>query len=210
MDRFAVLQEGFERLSYQLGKCEPADKLVFSDGKERFRLHRANSEIQAEMAVGASDFLSQHAAFPAGYLSDENGEVFLVCRSGGARASAKKEAALAIVLRLALLHTQGFGCGGLNAGEVEFSQGEALLSDPSKIFALNESDPLFYEAVSTLRSIVSSDYARKKELRALARAYVSSSPVCRHAVRSHMESKGAKGSAASYLALTAEKFARYF
>lgn len=210
MERFAVLQQGFEQLSYALGKCEPENGLSFSEGQDLFRLHKVQSEVQAEMAIAASGFLSQHASLPAGYLSDEKGEVYLVCRPGRPRAAAKKEAALAMVLRLAELHTQGFGCGGLDASEAGFSQGAALLSDPSRIFALSDSDSLFCEAVSTLRSIVSAGFAGRGELPSLARAYLSASPVCRHAVRSHMDGKGVKGSAAGYLAKMAEKYANYF
>lgn len=208
MDRFAVLQQGFERLSYPLGKCEPEDKLVFSEGREKFVLHRLQSETQAEMAVGASGFLEAHASAPVGYVGSEKGEFYLVCKKGAA--SASKEIAVSVVKRLAALHTLGFGCGGLDPDAVEFSQGQAVLSDPSRIFALTESDSLFYEAVATLRSLVSRKHAKKSDLPGLARAYVSHSPVCRHGVRQHMEKKGMKGSPAAALADSAKRFAGYF
>ena len=211
MDKFAVLQQGFERLSYQLGKYDPCDKLSFSEGNEKFVLHRVQSETQAEMAVGASDFIEKHASSPVGYVASEKGEFFLVCKSGAkGGAAARKEFSSAVVSRLAALHTLGFGCGGISPSAVEFSKGEALLSDPSKIYALSDSDPLFYEAVSTLRALVSKGYAAKSSLRRLAGEYVSHSPVCRHAVRQHMEKKGLNGSPASVLASTAERFAAYF
>ena len=211
MEKFAVLQQGFERLSYPIAKFDPSDKLSFSDGKEKFVLHRVQSETQAEMAVGASDFIEKHAAFPVGYVASEKGEFFLVCKRGSkGGAAARKEFSSAVVSRLAILHTQGFGCGGISPSAVEFSKGRALLSDPSKIYALSDSDPLFYEAVSTLRALVSKGFAGKQSLLHLAREYVSHSPVCRHAVRQHMEKKGLNGSPASVLAGTAERFAAYF
>jgi hypothetical protein len=112
--------------------------------------------------------------------------------------------------RLASLHTQGFGCGGLSPGAVEFTGNEAKLLNPSQLFALHENETTFYEAVSTLRALVSSGVARESELPRLASAYLSHSPVCRHEIVQHLQKKGRKGKAKDELVESAMKIIPYF
>ncbi len=217
MNKFTVLAEGFEHLSYPLGRGEAKDKFSFSERKERFMLHRAQSELSAEMALGASDALCEHASLPVGYVAGGEGGIFLVCRRGGKRPLAgemtgEEKGAFSrfVLMRLAQLHSQGFGCGGLSPDAVEFSGREVRLLDPGRIFAATEADPLFFEAVSTLRSLVSGGFAKKGQLPALAAAYLSHSPACREAVFSYMKGKGLNGRPHHVLADAAAKYAAYF
>ena len=214
MNEYAVLIEGFEHLSYPLGRSEAADRKAFSERRENFILHRAESRLHAEMLVGSSDWLSEHSAQPVGFVGDEKGEVFVVCRAGakapdGSEAE-RKGFCLAVMHRLASLHSQGFGCGGLSPEAVDYSGKEARLIDPSRIFALSEGDSLFYEAVSTLRALAGSGLARKEELESLAYAYVSFSPVCRHGVASHLSKKGVRHGLHRELAEHARRLLPYF
>lgn len=217
MNRFAVLAEGFEHLSYPLGNSEAADRLVFSERKERFGLHRVQSETDAEIAVGSSDALCEHASLPVGYVLAESGQFFLVCRRGGRTADArelpdeeKAGLSLSIMRRLAALHSSGLGCGGLSPDAVEFSGSEARLLDAGRIFAAGEEDQLFFEAVSTMRALLGSGFARKSEFPRLAAAYLSGSPACRDAVHSHMRRKGLNGSQNAVLCNAAARYAAYF
>ena len=215
MNRFAVLLPEFEHLSYPLGKGNAADKHSFSDRNERFSLSRAQSEPHAQMALVSAEGLSEHTAEPVGYVCAEQGEIFVVCRSCGrkGREIAQDERAAfstAIVKRLASLHTQGFGCGGLSPEAVEFTGKEAKLLNPSQIFALHEGETTFYEAVSTLRALVSSSVAKETDLPRLASAYLSHSPVCRHEIVQHLQKKGKKGSAKDELVKSAMKIIPFF
>ena len=217
MNRFAVLAEGFEHLSYPLGDSEAADRAVFSERKERFGLHRVQSETDAEIAVSSSDALSEHASLPVGYVLAESGQFFLVCRRSGRAADARELSdgekagrSLSIMRRLAALHSSGLGCGGLSPDAMEFSGSDARLLDAGRIFAASEADQLFFEAVSTMRSLLSGGFARKSELPRLAAAYLSGSPACREAVHSYMGRKGLKGSQKSALCEAAAKYAAYF
>lgn len=214
MNDYAVLLNGFEHLSYPLGRSDAADRKTFSERNENFTLHRAESCLHAEMLVGSSDWLAEHASQPVGFVGDDKGEVFVVCRAG-AKASAESEAerkgfCVAIMRRLASLHSQGFGCGGLSPEAVEYSGKEALLLNPSRIFALSEGDSLFYEAVSTLRALAGSGVAAGRDLELLAAAYLSYSPVCRHGVASHLSKKGVKHGLHKELAAHARRLLAYF
>jgi hypothetical protein len=217
MGRFAVLSEGFEHLSYPLGREEAADKKTFSDRKEKYCLHRAISELHAQMALGASDALSEHASLPVGYVSGGQGEFYLVCRRGGKKPSAaempleeRRSFSLSVVRRLSALHAAGLCCGGLSPEAVEFSGKEARLLDPSRLFATSESDAIFFEAVATLCSLLNTGFAKEKEIPSLASAYLASSPVCREGVQSHIREKGWKTGARDALARSALKYASYF
>jgi hypothetical protein len=156
---------------------------------------------------------------PVGYVADENDSIFVVCKAARNNEAAaasemeeqeQKEFSLAVVKRLASLHTAGFGCGGLSPDAVEFSGRQAKLCNPAAIFALTDSDSIFYEAVSTLRSLAGAGFAKKEELESLASVYISSSPVCRHAIVSHISGKGAKSQPHAELAAQAKKFLAYF
>jgi hypothetical protein len=217
MNRFAVLAEGFEHLSYPLGSSEAADCAAFSERKERFGLHRVQSETDAEIAVGSSDALSEHASLPVGYVLGESGQFFLVCRRNGRTPDArelpdeeKAGLSLSIMRRLAALHSSGLGCGGLSPDAMEFSGREARLLDAGRIFAAGEEDQLFFEAVSTMRSLLGSSFAKKSDFPRLAAAYLSGSPACREAVHSHMRSKGLSGSQNAVLCNAAARYAAYF
>jgi len=215
MGRFAVLAESFEHLSYPLGRLEPSDKGVFSEHRENFIFHRMSGELDAEMSISASDALSLHAALPVGFVFEGDSGFFLVCKTVGRQpsksmpAAEKSEFCRAVVERLSALHSEGLGCGGLSPDAVEFSGKEARLLNPAKIFAANESDSLFFEAVSTLRSLVSKGFANKKELPALASLYLST-PACREAVFSYMREKKLSGLPHLVLSEAARKYAAYF
>ena len=217
MNRFAVLAEGFEHLSYPLGNSEAEEGAAFSERKERFALHSVQSETDAEMALGASDALSEHASLPVGYVLGESGRFFLVCRRSGRTADSRELSgeekaglSLSIMRRLAALHSSGLGCGGLSPDAVEFSGSEARLLDAGRIFAAGEEDQLFFEAVSTMRSLLGSGFAKKGDFPKLAAAYLSGSPACRDAVHSHMKRKGMKGSQNAVLCDAAARYAAYF
>lgn len=215
MNKFAVLAQGFEHLSYPLGETNSYDGQSFSERKENFVLRSVESEPHAHMLIGSYDWLSEHAASPIGYVSNKDDSFFVVCKSsrqtmGNASEmdnGERLEFSFAVMARLASLHTQGFGCGGISAESVEFTGRQAKLSNPSAIFALSDSDSIFYEAVATLRSLAGKGFAKKEELEALASAYVSFSPVCRHAVASRT---GKKYGLHKELAEQALRFGSYF
>ncbi len=193
MNRYAVLAAGFEHLSYPLGKNPSSHCLQFSERRADFMLHRVQSAEQAKMVVGAEDFLSEHCSLPVGYVKSEEGEVFVVSRLSGKPLDASVLAdeervafSVSVMRRLAALHSQGFGCGGISPEAVSYSGKEAKLRDPSSVFALDESDSLFYEAVATMRALAGRGFAKKSDLPRLASVYLSSSPVCRHGVASHL------------------------
>jgi len=215
MNRFAVLLPEFERLSYPLGKGNAVDKHSFSDGNERFSLSRAQSEPHAQMAIVSAEGLCEHTAEPVGYVCAEQGEIFVVCRASGRKGNelARDERAAfstALVKRLAALHTQGFGCGGLSPEAVEFTGKEAKILNPSQIFALHEGETTFYEAVSTLRALVSSGVASEADLPRLASAYLSHSPVCRHEIALHLQKKGKSATPKDGLVGAAMKIIPFF
>ncbi len=216
MNRFAVLTTEFEHLSYPLGSTNAKDKQHFREQQDEFMLHKVCSQTQAEMLVGSSDWLSEHASVPVGFVSNKENELFIVCQSGKridpAQASRQERvsACLAVISRLCKMHSQGFGCGGLSPEAMEFSGESAKLLDPSKIFALNENDSLFYEAAATLRALVGNGFAKVSDLDSLAFAYFSASPVCRHAVLSHIDEKKAREEHYKVLSETAKKFLACF
>ena len=215
MNRFAVLLPEFEHLSYPLGKGNAADKHSFSDRNEHFSFSRAQSEPHAQMALVSAEGLSEHTVEPVGYVCAEQGEIFVVCRSSGkkGREIAQDERAafsIAMVKRLAALHTQGFGCGGLSSEAVEFSGKEAKLLNPSQMFALHEGETTFYEAVSTLRALVSEGVASEADLPRLASAYLSHSPVCRHEITQHLQKKGKSETPKEALVQAAMKIIPFF
>ncbi len=214
MNRFAVLAEGFEHLSYPLGKLESADRQIMVERKESYMLHEAESQLSAEMALEASDWISSHASLPVGFVADEAGSVFVVSQSNSPVPPAsemseeeRKDFCRAVVRRLAALHTQGFGCGGISPEAVGFSRKEAKLLNPSAIFALTDSDSIFYEAVATLRALAGPGFAKQQELEWLSAEYVSFSPVCRHAIAGHSVGRGQLH---KKLAESARKAASYF
>ena len=215
MNRFAVFAPGFEHLSYPLGRSSAEEGQSFSDRNERFSLSRAESEPHAQMALVSAEGLSEHTAEPVGYVCAEQGEIFVVCRSSGGKAHevARGERAAfsaAVVKRLAALHTGGLGCGGLSPETVEFFGKEAKLLNPSRLFALHEGETTYYEAVSTLRALVSSGVASEADLPRLASAYLSHSPVCRHEIAQHLQKKGNKGKAKDELVKSALKIIPFF
>jgi len=215
MNRFAVLAQGFEHLSYPLDRHDAAEGSTFSERSLSFTLGRSQSETHAQMALVSADGLSEHAAEPVGYVCAQEGEIFVVCRNVGraGKSLASDElgaASLAIVKRLAMLHSQGFGCGGLSPDAVEFCGKEAKILNPSRIFALADGDSIYYETVSTLRAIASAGAASEKELPRLASAYVSHSPVCRHEISEHLKKKGVRAPPAQALADAAIKLVPYF
>jgi len=215
MNRFAVLLPEFEHLSYPLGKGNAEDGHSFLDRNERFSLGRAQSEPHAQMAIVCAEGLSKHAAEPVGYVCAQEGEIFVVCRTPGraGREIARDERAefsTAVVKRLAALHTEGFGCGGLTPEAVVFSGKEAKVLNPSQIFALHEGETTFYEAVSTLRALVSSGVASEADLPRLASAYLSHSPVCRHEIVQHLQKKGKSAAPKDALVEAAMKIIPFF
>lgn len=215
MNRFAVLAQGFEHLSYPLDRHNAAEGASFAERSEKFSLSRAQSEPHAQMALASAEGLSEHAAEPVGYVCAEAGEIFVVCRNSGraGKSLARDEGSAfsqAIVKRLAMLHSQGFGCGGLSPDAVEFCGKEAKLLNPARIFALADGDSIYYEAVSTLRALVSSGVASEADLPRLASAYLSRSPVCRHEISEHLGKKGVRAKPAQALADAARRFALYF
>ena len=213
MNRYAVLKPEFEHLSYPLGRGDAVDGHSFSERNERFLLSRAQSEPHAQMALVSAEGLSEHAAEPVGYVCAEEGAVFVVCRTPGRKEIARDECAaysLAVVKRLARLHTAGLGCGGLTPDAVAYCGREAKLLNPSRIFALTDDDSVYYEAVSTLRALVSSSYASEADLPGLARAYLSHSPVCRHEIARHLQKKGKKGAAKDELVKSAMRLIPFF
>jgi len=215
MNRFAVLAPGFERLSYPLDRHDAADGSAFSERSERFCLSRAQSEEHAQMALVSAGGLSEHASEPVGYVCAGQGEIFVVCRSSGRKGKEiahdeRRAFSTAVVKRLAALHTEGLGCGGLSPEAVEFAGKQAKLLSPLRIFALAEGDSVYYEAVSTLRALVSSGVATEGEMPKLASAYLSHSPVCRHEVAQHLQKKGRKGTARDELVKSAMKIIPFF
>jgi hypothetical protein len=215
MNRFAVLAPGFEHLSYPLGRRDACEGQSFSERSELFTLARAQSEEHAQMALVSAEGLSEHSAKPVGYVCSEKGETFLVCKNSGREGKSvapDERAALsfAVMERLAMLHSQGFGCGGLSPEAVEFAGREAKLLNPSLLFALTEEDSVYYEAVATLRALASSGMARKSDLPLLASAYLSHSPVCRHGVSEHLRKKKVRAQPAAALADAAKKLVPYF
>ncbi len=215
--KFAVLSEGFEHLSYPLGRQDAAENMTFTQRKEKYALYKVASELAAQMALGASDSLCEHASLPIGYVAGKNGGFYLVCRRSGKKPSLaemsseeKLSFSLSLVRRLSALHSAGLCCGGISPDSVEFSGREIRLLDPSRLFASSESDAIFFEAIATLRSLVSRGFAKKEEIPALASAYLSSSPVCREGVQSYMRLKGSKKGARDALSQSALKYAAYF
>lgn len=218
MNRYAVLAAGYEHLSYPLGKNPSGHSQRFAERKEEFAIHGAQSEEHAKMIVGADDFLSEHSSLPVGYVGSEKGEVFIVSKVSGKKfdtsartGSERLEFCESVVRRLAALHSQGFGCGGLSPEAVDYSGKEAKISDPSSIFALDETDSLFYEAVATLRALAGKGYAKRSELLRLASIYLSHSPICRHGVALHLSKcKVNRHCHAKELAAHAERLLAYF
>ncbi|MFA6327904.1 MAG: hypothetical protein WCY41_00475 [Candidatus Micrarchaeia archaeon] len=214
-NRFAVLAQGFEHLSYPLDRHNAAEGASFAERSEQFSFSRAQSEPHAQMALVCSEGLSEHTAEPVGYVCAQQGEIFVVCRSCGRKGKAiardeRKAFSAAVVKRLAALHTQGFGCGGLSPGAVEFSGREAKLLNPSQVFALHEGETTFYEAVSTLRALVSSGMSSEADLPRLASAYLSHSPVCRHEIAQHLRKKGNRAAPKDALVQSAMKIIPFF
>ena len=86
MNRFAVLAQGFEHLSYPLDRHDAAEGASFAERSEQFSFRRAQSEPHAQMALVSAEGLSEHASEPVGYVCAQEGEIFVVCRSSGRKA----------------------------------------------------------------------------------------------------------------------------
>ncbi|MEM4634164.1 MAG: hypothetical protein QW275_03350 [Candidatus Anstonellaceae archaeon] len=218
MNSYAVLSCGFEGLSYPLGWLEPSDKLAFVHNKQEFMLHKVKSTTEAEMIIGSSDWISLHASLPVGYVENYKRETFIVCLVYGKKPSPnemseqeRRTYCSAVMQRLSALHSQGFGCGGISPKGIDYFRKEAKLKDPSQIFALDDSVSLFFEVAVTLRSLAREGYAKSEELEYIASIYLSSSPVCRDGVQSHLKSKGIPSSKPNLaLAQTALRFLQCF
>jgi hypothetical protein len=217
MNRFAVLACGFEHLSYYLGRTDSIHGHTFSQQKGEYALYKAESEEHAKMVVGASDFLSQHCMDLVGYVQNGQGEVFVVAVAGKAPDASSMDGkqrlgfSIAVMRRLALLHSQGFGCGGLSPSSVAYIGNSAKIANPCSIFALQEGDSVFYEAVSTLRALAGAGFAKKETLPCLASEYLSVSPVCRHEVAKHLSKLNVnRHKHAKALAAHAANLLRYF
>ncbi|MEM4554508.1 MAG: hypothetical protein QXT25_01515 [Candidatus Anstonellaceae archaeon] len=214
MKRFLVLSEGFEHLSYPLGKEKlPAE---FEHNKERFFLLKAASELEAQAIVAAAEELQQHTALPVGYLFSE-GAFYLVCRRKGKKPKAEEMApvqrfsfALAAIRRLAAIHSQGLCCGGLPADAVEFSGNQVFLSDPTRLCAEAGAHEMFFEAAATLALLKSKEFALQSQLGQLAWEYISFSPICRHAVCFYVKDKGMPFSPKEALVQAAAKYSSFF
>ena len=216
MNRFAVLSEGFEHLSYHFGRQDASEGHEFSERGDTFLLHRADSELSCKMALEEPGALSSHAALPVGFVSGENGVTYLVSQLSGKRVSAaslsreeRREFSSAVIRRLAAIHSSGLGCGGIAPDAVEFSGGVARMTNASRLYAMEESDTTFFEVAATLRALAGKGFARKSELASLASEYLSSSPVCRVSVLLHMGKKSRGSQPHIELARTALKYSRY-
>ena len=226
MNRYAVLAEGFEHLSYPLSKKAAKEGERFVAQNETFVLLFAATASEAEMAVVASDSLSRHTSFPVGFVADSESGIFLVCRTKGRLGLAGADGnrlspfempdaericmGRAIIKRLAILHTEGFGCGGISPDSVEFAAGEARLMNPSRVFALSDADSPYYEAVATLRALYGASLVSKRELLGLAQEYFSHSPVCRHEIALHLQKKGKRATPKDALVDAARKIIPFF
>jgi hypothetical protein len=221
MNRFAVLAEGFERLSYPLGRRDAAHGQEIEEQGRRYVLCRAESEQHAEMAVGASDWVANHSSEPVGFVCGSKGEFYLVCRNEGRRLTPgaiegmgteeRLRLAVSVVRRLSMLHSQGIGCGGLRPSKMEFRGREAKLSDPSTLFTFTGEDghAAYFEAVATLSAVVSEGLASANDLERLSLEYLRSSPVCRQAVSSYLGQKKSGEKPHRALAKAAIKYTRY-
>jgi len=220
--RTAVIRKGQAGASYALGTSNlKLEGGAVNYGKQKYAFYDVESESQADSLLSLADAFSEHASTTIGFAVDQNGKLVMVCQATSGRLSSKpslmpkgerKSVAQAIIQRLASLHNEGLGCGGLSPEAVEFQNGKAKVANPTKIFALSPDNPdeQFFEAVSTLRSLVSSGYIRKKEAASLAAEYLSFSPICRHPVAEYFGKRGVKGSMPEALANLAVKHAAYF
>ncbi|MEM4347981.1 MAG: hypothetical protein QXN37_00200 [Candidatus Anstonellaceae archaeon] len=214
MKRFLVLVEGFESLSYPLGKEElPAE---FEYNKEKFFLVKVADEFEAQALVAAAEDLKQHAVPAVGYVFSE-GKFYLVCMKQGKKPNAAEMSpqqrlsfAILTVRRLAAIHSQGLCCGGLPSDAIEFSGKQVLLSQPNRLCSEVENHEMFFEAAATLGLLKSNQFVLYSQLRQLASEYVSFSPICRHTVYSYVKEKGLSLSPTEALAQAAAKYSLFF
>lgn len=212
--RFAVLLPEYEQLSYNIGKIELKEEQKMSSGNEVFYLNKADSEQHAQLSLVSSEFLANHAREPVGYVCSEEKEFYFVSKAFGIESRAflgrwDYGLSSAIIRRLADLHTQGLGCGGIKPEDVEFLGKEAKLRNPGKVFALYDQESAYYEAVATFASLAKHGFAGKEELAALLSEYLSYSPVCRHEILEHQKKKG-RGKAIDAFVENAIKMSYYF
>jgi hypothetical protein len=211
-NRHAVLKPKFEHLSYLLDRHSAANGVSFSAQGEEYSFFPVSSETHAQIILGASDWVAIHASEPVGIVRSGEGKQFLLCRTSGRKAnelSKEERSAFSqkIVGRLAALNSQGFSCGGLSPDAVMFTGKEAKILNPSSIYALDEEDSPFYDAVVALRRLVSDGMVGIDMLGTYADAYLSSSPVCRHETAKHLQKKGQKDKPREALVKAAKKFA---
>ncbi|MCX8196716.1 MAG: hypothetical protein N3G80_00130 [Candidatus Micrarchaeota archaeon] len=215
MQAFAVFLEGFEHLSYPLGKEDTPQE--FESRKEAFFLVKVGSELEAQSFVAACDAIQKHASVPVGYLF-KGGEFFLVCKQ---RKSARKQQtfitpeekrqlAEKIILRLAEIHSEGLCCGGISPEAIEYAEKKVFLSDPSRLSASTEANEMFFEVISTLCLLKKHKLASEKDFGRLASIYLSFSPICRDAVYSYSIQKSKKGSLKEIIVRCAAKYSSYF
>ena len=202
----------FEHLNYQFGKVAASNKLSISDKNVLFMLHGIESEILGDMLV-ACDELDEHSLSPIGYVQNGSGASFLISYIQGAQLQSsshktrtdyeKSTFPSAIMERLAKLHKEGFICGGLAPDDVVILDGTAKLKDASRIVAnpVHSEDSVFYEAASTLHQLKKYGLVSTKDLRALAKQYLSILP---------LKSKKLNGDAVQELVATAKRFDIYF
>ncbi|VVC02297.1 Uncharacterised protein [uncultured archaeon] len=215
------LRAGFEHLSYQLGRLPARQGMVLASNRESFSLDSIENEILGEMPLGV-DELCEHASLPVGYVQGRSGALFMIFQLRGKLVQSGKKAdkalteyergrtASAVVERLAKLHSAGFACGGLKASDVEMSDGNALVKNASRIVAMDAGDSLFHEAAYTLHSLKAAGLANARQLRKLAREYLSHSPITRNSVEAHLKEKKLSGRPHEELASAAERFGLYF
>ena len=212
---YTVLVKGFENVSYPLSSEPAHDKQVIKSGKDWFMLHKLKGTPEprayAEDTLGVADAVAKYASLPVGYVADKKGEIFLICKISDRMAAMRAQVEGAdeagemgeqerlayshsVVRLLRNLHSDGFGCGGLRPDAVDCTGREARILDPSTIFAIMDSEPeaMFHEAAVTLSLLAGAGYARLGDIRALAAAYLSSSPVCRDAIASRLKGKKVK------------------
>ncbi|VVB98711.1 Uncharacterised protein [uncultured archaeon] len=138
----AHLRKGKEKASYPIGKIL-AEHFIGGGEKGNLLLQPVESEIVAEMILqGFED--SEHTITPIGTMVDPNtNRVFSVCQTRGKSIKKlslsrqeKLDCSKAIMKRLAALHTDGLGCGGLNLDSVVFIGKEAKVKNPGRFYAL--------------------------------------------------------------------------
>ena len=217
-----TLLVGFEHLSYHLGKRKGEKNAVIRHMGEKYMLDEIENTLSGRMAINAREGLSRHALPAVGLVKGNDAGTYIIFQLDGktfgdegedgnaATEYERRKFASAVVERLAELHTQGFACGGLKPEEMAMEGGKAKVRNATRIVAMDESDSLFYEAAATLYFLKAAGFATSKDLLALARKYLSHSPVCRGEAAVHARKKKLSGALYLELAAAAEKFKLYF